>query len=308
MYQKREERKQKKLNGGENSGVNKIDINWYPGHMAKTKRLISEKINLIDVVYEVVDARMPYSSKIKDIDTFIKNKPRIIVLTKIDLCDKSETNKWIKYYEKKGYKVVSLNLDSNPDLKPLMKVTNELMEEFNQKRETKGMTKRRIRVLIVGIPNVGKSTLINRLVGKKAVNVANRPGVTKNLDWIRINDNLELLDSPGILWPKLEEKTTALNLASLTAIKEEVLPLYDVVEYIIKTLHMYYPNILKERFGIDEVNDDFVSTLEVIGKKRGCLIKGGEFDYDKIINIIINEIKNGTIKSITFDRFDELIG
>lgn len=307
MYQKREERRLKKLENNGEEKITKVGINWYPGHMAKTKRLISEKINLIDIVYEVIDARMPYSSKIKDIDNYIKNKPRVLIFNKIDLCDKKETDKWIKYYESKGYKVISLNLENNVNLTPLINVTNEIMETYNQKREDKGMIKRRTRILIVGIPNVGKSTLINRLVGKKAVNVGNRPGVTKSLDWIRINENMELLDTPGILWPKLEEEKVAFNLASLTAIKEEILPLYDVCEYIIKTLYKYYPNILKNRFGLEETNDDFIVTLELIGKKRGCLIRGGEIDYDKVINIIINEVKSGTIKNITFDRIEEYI-
>lgn len=282
-----------------------ININWYPGHMAKTKRLIGEKINLIDVVYEVVDARMPYSSKIKDLDTFIQNKPRIMVMTKADLCDMSETKKWITYYEDKGYKVVLMDLEHNPDMKKLIKNTEELMESKYQKDENKGMIQRRTRILIVGIPNVGKSTLINRLVGRNATNVANKPGVTKQLDWIRINENFELLDSPGILWPKLDEEKVAFNLASLTAIKEEVLPLYDVVEYVLKTLEEHYPKVLFDRYSIDHVEDDFILTLDIIGKKRGCLIKGGEIDYDKVISIIINEIKNGTLKNITFDRFSD---
>ena len=284
---------------------NTKNINWYPGHMAKTKRLIQENLNLIDVVYEVVDARMPYSSKIKDLDEFIKNKPRIMVMTKSDLCDKKETNKWIKYYEEKDYKVVLMDLEHNPNMNNLIKATEEMMKEKYQKQEEKGMIKRRTRILIVGIPNVGKSTLINRLVGKKATNVGNKPGVTKNLNWIRINEKFELLDSPGILWPKLDEEKVAFNLASLTAIKEEVLPLYDVVEYILRTLEKYYPEILKNRYLVDSIEEDFIETLEFIGKKRGCLIKGGEIDYDKVINIIINEVKNGIIKNITFDRLED---
>ena len=278
----------------------KVHINWYPGHMAKTKRLIKENLSLIDIVYEIIDARMPYSSKIEDSEEIIKSKPKILIMTKYDLCDKKETDKWINYYKEKGYNILSLNLEGNVNLKPLINLTLEVMENINQKRVASGLKIRKVRALVVGIPNVGKSTLINRLAGKKVTNIGNKPGITKNLSWIRVNDNIELLDTPGILWPKLKDK--ALNLASFTAIKEEVLPLFEVAEYILKMLEKYYPDILKTRY-TEKLNDDIIVTLEEVGKKRGCLIKGGEVDYDKVIALIINDVKNGYIKGITFDRF-----
>ena len=289
------------MNKEDNRGVNKIGINWYPGHMAKTKRLIRENLNFIDIVYELVDARMPKSSKIVDIDEIIKDKPKIMIMTKIDLCDLEETKKWIKYYENQGYHVLPLNLEDNKSLKPLINLTNEVLKDYHQKREDKGLLKRKSRALIIGIPNVGKSTLINRLSGKKVVQAGNKPGVTKQLNWIRVNEYLELLDTPGILWPKLAEG--AYNLASLTAIKEEVLPLFDVAKYILETLSKYYPKILKERYNLEKLDDVFINDLEYIGRRRGCLIKGGEVDIDKVIILIINDVKLGNIKGITFDRF-----
>ncbi len=280
----------------------KLNINYYPGHMAKTKRLIKENLKYIDIIYEVVDSRMPKSSKIIDIDEYTKDKPRLMIMTKADLCDKEETDKWIKHYENEGYIVVLINLENNSNLKPILNATEKLLKDKWEKREAQGLIKRKARVLVVGVPNVGKSTLINRLAGKKVASIGNKPGVTKNLNWIRVNDKIELLDSPGILWPKLDQDK-ALNLAALTAIKEENLPVFDVACYILLTLEKYYPNILKERYNLDELDEDIVLSIEEIGKKRGCLIKGGGIDYDKVVSLIISDVKNGYIKGVTFDRY-----
>lgn len=285
--------------------MNNNPINWYPGHMAKAKRLIKENVDKVDIIYEIIDSRIPLSSKIKDrdIDKLISTKPRILIMTKSDLCDLNKTNQWIKYYEDMGYKVVLVDLVNNRGLNKILDVTNLLLKELDKKREEKGLRKRSYRALIIGIPNVGKSTLINRLVGKKAAITGDRPGVTKSLSWIRINDNIDLLDSPGILWPKLDNETEAYNLASFSAIKEEILPIGKVACYILDTLYKKYENNLKERYGINSFDiDDVIPTYELIGKKRGCLIRGGEVDYDKVSSIIIKDLREGRLGRVTFDE------
>ena len=283
-------------------GQNQANINWYPGHMAKTKRLIKENLNLIDVIYEVIDARIPYSSKIRDIDDLIRNKPVILIMTKYDLCDKKETDKFINYYEKQGYYVLPYDLTGNQSLEDIYNLSSLVLREKLMKKEEKGINSQRIRALVIGIPNAGKSTLINKLVGRKVAITGNKPGVTKKLNWVRIKDNLELLDSPGILWPKLDQEKEAYNLAATTAIKEEILLKEDIAIYILKTLYKYYPNKLEEYYNIYEI-DEIEEVFDIIGKKYGAIKKGGIVDYDRVIDIIINDIKQGKIKGITFDRF-----
>lgn len=276
-------------------------INWYPGHMAKTKREIKEKLDLIDIVYEVIDSRMPKSSRIADLDSLIGNKPRIMVFTKYDMCDKSVTDEFIKEYEK-DYLVVKTNLKENSNVaKELISKTEEILKPINDKRIAKGLSKRNYRALVVGVPNVGKSTLINRLAGKNIQNTGNRAGVTKSITWIKLNKDIELMDTPGILWPKIDDQEVAYNLASLTSIKEEILNIDDIAIYIINTLYKYYPTILKEKYGVDNI-DDITLVLEIIGRKRGCLMKGNIVDYEKVYTIIINDLKEGKIGKVTFDR------
>lgn len=280
----------------------KTAINWYPGHMAKTKREISEKLNLIDIVLEVVDARMPLSSKIVDIDDLIKDKPRVLVMTKYDLCDEVETNKIVEYYKSLGYKVVCVDLMSGKNVNKILEYAKEIMIDVNKKRSEKGMMPRAGRALIVGVPNAGKSTLINRLVGKKAAGVGNTPGFTKSLSWIRINKDLELLDSPGILWPKMEDQEAAHILACLSSIKEEILNIDEIAIFILRKLYELYPERLEERYGVVQLDEDLIETYDMIAAKRGALSRGGVADYEKVSNIIIRDFKNGYFGKITFDR------
>ena len=292
------------MNNQDNEKVfQKSQINWYPGHMAKTKREIKEKIDLIDVVIEVIDARIPYTSKNREIEELTKNKPKIMVMTKSDLCDIDESLKWKKYYENNGYKVIMVDLINNKNVNEIFNITNNIALDLNKKRELKGMKARRLRVLIVGIPNVGKSTLINRLVGRKATNVGNKPGVTKKLEWIRINSTLELLDTPGILWPKLDGKNVGLNLASMTAIKEEILNKEEVAIYIIDTMFKIYPDSIKNRYNLESYTD-IVEVLDKIGKKIGAF-RNNETDYDKVYNTILRDLREGYLGKVTFDRYED---
>ena len=279
----------------------KTNINWYPGHMAKTKREISEKINLIDIVFEVIDSRIPISSKNNEITKMIGNKPRILVMTKSDLCDKEVTLKWKEYYEKEGYNVVLVDLIHDKNLNSIMTLTNKLAKELNEKRKAKGLKPRKVRILILGIPNVGKSTLINKLVGKKATNVGNRPGVTKSLEWIRINENFELLDTPGILPPHYEDKKISLNLALLGSIKEDILPLDELYSYLIKYLKENYPDALNNRYKVDSSLEEYLLT-EQIAKNRGLLQKGGTIDEDSTKKLVLKEFKEGILTRVVIDN------
>ena len=292
-----------KMSNKEEKSCASTSINWYPGHMAKTKREIKEKIDLIDVILEVVDSRIPYTSKNRELDSIVGNKPRVIVMTKSDLCDMDESLKWKKYYEDNNYRVIMVDLINNKNVNEIFSVCNEYAMDMNNKRRLKGMKDRKLRVLIVGIPNVGKSTLINRLVGKKVANVGNKPGITKSLEWIRVNNQVELLDTPGILWPKLDGINTGLNLASMTAIKEEILNKEEVAIYIINIMFKYYSDNIKVRYNIS-YDEDIVNVLDNIGKRIGAF-RNNETDYDRVYDKVLRDLREGYLGRVTFDRYED---
>ena len=281
----------------------KTTINWYPGHMAKAKRLMIKEYKHIDIVYELVDSRIPKSSKITNIYDIIGNKPKILIMTKKDLADEEMANKWVKYYENLGAKVLLVDLNNDEDILRIVNTTHEMANEMQEKRTEKGLLKKDVRVLVVGIPNVGKSTLINKMIGKKVALVGNRPGVTKGLVWLNTKYHIILLDTPGILWPKLEQQETALNLASFSAIKTEILDVNEVAVHILKKLNKYYPDKLMKRYGItpNALELDFEEAYNILAKKIGAR-RGEEIDYERVSNYIINDLKNEAIKGVVFDH------
>ena len=270
------------MNNIEENSYYKSNINWYPGHMFKTKKQIIEDIKLIDIVIELLDARIPYSSRNPDMQRIIQNKKRIVLLNKSDLADDYETKKWIKYYSSVGIKAIPCDSNLGKGIKDILKAIDEIMEEEMEKAASKGRIKKNIRVMILGIPNVGKSSLINRLGGKKTAVVGNKPGVTKQKQWVRIANNIELLDTPGVLWPKFEDEEIAFNLAYTGSIKDEVLEPIEVAFKLLILLYNNYKKNLVERYKLndeelksikcEDENEEIYNLMKLIGKKRGAVI------------------------------------
>ena len=287
----------------ENKNIDKTNnINWYPGHMAKAKREIREKLEYIDIVYEVIDARMPISSKIIDLDELIGNKKRIIIITKYDLCDKEKTDSILKIYKDK-YPVIIFNLKENcqKEIKELILKTNDLLKNINESRKQKGLKPRIFRAIVIGAPNVGKSTLINRISGKNSLKTGNRAGITKGLSWIKVGNTIELMDTPGLLYPKIEDREVGLTLGSFSSINEDILDKEQISSFILEYLFNNYKDILKNRYHIIlDTNFNLENIIIQIAKSTNSYIKGQQIDYNRIYTIIINDLKEGRIKGITF--------
>ncbi|PKG48125.1 MULTISPECIES: ribosome biogenesis GTPase YlqF [unclassified Planococcus (in: firmicutes)] len=284
-----------------------MTIQWFPGHMAKARREVTEKLKLVDIIFELVDARLPLSSRNPMIDQVIQQKPRLIILNKMDMADERETKKWIEHFEREGTRAVAINSLEGKGLQAVTKASKEILKEKWDRMEAKGIKPRAIRAMIVGIPNVGKSTLINRLAKKSLAKTGNMPGVTKAQQWIKVGKEIELLDTPGILWPKFEDQETGQKLAVTGAIKDSVIQMQELAIYALKFLEKRYPDRLMDRYGIDHIDEDLVKTFDHIGKKRYMIGPDNEVDYEMTAEIIIRDIRNQHLGCITFDYRDEMI-
>lgn len=278
-----------------------MEFQWYPGHMSKAKRAMQEDLKLINVIIELVDARVPLSSKNPDIDPMANGKSRIILLNKCDLADAAVTAQWKKYYEKKGFFVALVNSKQGKGVKQVNEVIQSACKEKIERDRRRGILNRPIRAMIVGIPNVGKSTFINSFAGKACTKTGNKPGVTKGKQWIRLNKNVELLDTPGILWPKFEDQTVGLRLAFIGSIKDELSNQYELCLLLMKYLQEHYPEAVPKAYQI-ETDDSEVVLLERVAKRRGCLKAGGEYDLDKAANYVIDDFRNGRLGAISLEQ------
>ena len=277
-----------------------MHFQWYPGHMTKAKRQMQEDIKLIDLVIELVDSRIPLSSRNPDIDELGKNKARLILLNKADLADDRQNEAWSEYFKAKGFYVVKIDARRNNGMKTIQNVILEACKEKIERDRKRGIKNRPVRAMVVGIPNVGKSTFINTFAGKACAKTGNKPGVTKGKQWIRLNKNVELLDTPGILWPKFEDQLVGLRLALIGSIKDEILNIDELSIELIKILQQHYAGMLHERYDVDEAQDA-VKVLEEVAIKRNCIQKGGEPDYSKAAALIIDEFRSGRIGKITLE-------
>lgn len=277
-----------------------MHFQWYPGHMTKAKRMMQENIKLIDLVIELVDARIPLSSRNPDIDELGKNKARLVLLNKADLAEDKWNDAWAEYFKKKGFSVVKVNSRKGGGIKSIQGVIREACAEKIERDRKRGILNRPVRAMVVGIPNVGKSTFINALAGKACAKTGNKPGVTKGKQWIRLNKQVELLDTPGILWPKFEDQEVGLKLAFIGSIKDEVLQTEELAAELIHFLRDEYPQVLPEKYDIDMDEDDYV-VLNRIAKSRNCIVRGNELDTEKVALLLLDDFRNGKLGRLTLE-------
>ncbi|WP_068983171.1 MULTISPECIES: ribosome biogenesis GTPase YlqF [Lysinibacillus] len=282
-----------------------MTIQWFPGHMAKARRQVTEKLKLVDIIFELIDARLPLSSRNPMIDEVINQKPRLLILNKADMADEQETRKWVEYFAQRGHKAVAINSLEGKGLQQVTKAAQDILKEKFDRMKARGMKPRAIRAMIVGIPNVGKSTLINRLAKKNIAKTGNTPGVTKAQQWIKVGKELELLDTPGILWPKFEDQEVGYKLALTGAIKDTITNMEDLAVYGLRFLSNHYPARMEERYGFQFVHEDLVETFDHIGKLRRVFGPGGEIDYDQVAQLIVRDIRGLQLGKLTFDFVDE---
>ncbi|MEK5206551.1 MULTISPECIES: ribosome biogenesis GTPase YlqF [Psychrobacillus] len=282
-----------------------MTIQWFPGHMAKARREVTENLKLVDIVFELIDARLPLSSRNPMIDEVIHQKTRLLILNKMDMADEMQTKKWIAYFEEKGHPAVAINSLEGKGLQTVFKAAKELLKPKWDRMRDRGIKPRAIRAMIVGIPNVGKSTLINRFAKKNIARTGNTPGVTKRQQWIKVEREIELLDTPGILWPKFEDQQVGYKLALTGAIKDAVINMEDLAVYGLNFLQDHYPKRMEERYQITEVSKDLVETFDHIGKLRRCYRNGTEIDYDQVSELVVRDVRNLNLGRLTFDFVEE---
>ena len=278
-----------------------MNFQWYPGHMTKAKRQMQEDIKLIDLVIELVDARIPLSSRNPDIDELGKNKYRLILMNKADLADRERTREWSAFFKEKGFFVVSLDARSKSGMKSITDIVMEACKEKIERDRKRGIKNRPVRAMVVGIPNVGKSTFINSYAGKACAKTGNKPGVTRGKQWLNLGNDMQLLDTPGILWPKFEDPNVGLNLAFCGAIKDEILDIATLCLELIKVLQARYPQLLMERYKLTELGETALETMELIAKKRGFILSGGRIDYERTGKTVVDEFRSATIGRITLE-------
>ncbi|AQT83661.1 ribosome biogenesis GTPase A [Paenibacillus larvae subsp. larvae] len=285
-----------------------MTIQWFPGHMTRARREIQEKLKQLDVVIELLDARIPLSSRNPMIDEILKDKPRLVVLNKSDLADPVVTEAWVAFFEKETLKALPIDAASGFQVKDIIPRCKELASHKIEAQIQKGMKPRPVRALIVGIPNVGKSTLINQLAGKKIAATGDRPGITKVQQWIKVGKEMDLLDTPGILWPKFEDQLVGLKLAATGAIREEILHLDEIAFYLTKQLIIHYPQALRERYGLAELPGDLednhaiVDVMETVGRKRGAIMSGGRVDLEKASSVLLRDTRSGKLGRVSLER------